>query len=89
MNRSNTTAALLLSSILCTTAQTVATPQTQNETKASPPFVWIHGGGSGHDLPCNEGRVLAETGITMILDNKCQPLQHHDRDLMQLSRSIW
>jgi len=31
----------------------------------------------------------AETGITMILDNKCQPLQHHDRDLMQLSRSIW
>ena len=31
----------------------------------------------------------AETGVTMILDNKCRPLQHHDRDLMQMSRSIW
>ncbi len=30
-----------------------------------------------------------ETGVTMILDNKCQPLQHHDRDMMKLSRSIW
>jgi len=30
-----------------------------------------------------------ETGITMILDNKCEPLQHHDRELMQMSRSIW
>ena len=29
------------------------------------------------------------TGVTMILDNKCEPRQHHDRDLMQLSRSIW
>ncbi|MBR3514306.1 MAG: carboxylesterase/lipase family protein [Bacteroidaceae bacterium] len=31
----------------------------------------------------------AETGVTMILDNKCEPRQHHDRELMQLSRSIW
>ncbi len=30
-----------------------------------------------------------ETGVTMILDNKCYPVQHHDRDLMQMSRSIW
>ena len=30
-----------------------------------------------------------ETGVTMILDNKCYPLQHHDRELMQMSRSIW
>ncbi len=30
-----------------------------------------------------------ETGVTMILDNKCYPLQHHDKELMQLSRSIW
>ncbi len=30
-----------------------------------------------------------ETGVTMILDNKCKPLQHHDRELMKLSRSIW
>ncbi len=28
-------------------------------------------------------------GVTMILDNKCYPLQHHDRELMQMSRSIW
>jgi hypothetical protein len=24
----------------------------------------------------------------MILDNKCEPRQHHDRELMQMSRSI-
>ncbi len=29
------------------------------------------------------------TGVTMILDNQCRPLQHHDRELMQMSRSIW
>lgn len=29
------------------------------------------------------------TGVTMLLDNKCQPLQHHDRELMKMSRSIW
>lgn len=27
-----------------------------------------------------------QTGVTMILDNECQPLQHHDRELMELSR---
>jgi len=30
-----------------------------------------------------------DTGVTMILDNKCYPLSHHDRELMQMSRSIW
>jgi len=30
-----------------------------------------------------------ESGVTMILDNKCYPLNHHDRELMQMSRSIW
>ncbi|MCR5179906.1 MAG: carboxylesterase family protein [Bacteroidaceae bacterium] len=30
-----------------------------------------------------------ETGVTMILDNECYPVQHHDRELMQMSRSIW
>ena len=30
-----------------------------------------------------------QTSVTMILDNKCEPRQHHDRELMKLSRSIW
>ena len=30
-----------------------------------------------------------QTGVTMILDNKCEPRQHHDRELMRMSRSIW
>ncbi|MCR4994388.1 MAG: carboxylesterase family protein [Bacteroidales bacterium] len=30
-----------------------------------------------------------QTGVTMILDNTCEPRQHHDRELMSLSRSIW
>lgn len=30
-----------------------------------------------------------ENGTTMILDNECKPLHHHDRELMQMSRSIW
>ena len=30
-----------------------------------------------------------ENGITMILDNKCYTLKHHDRELMQMSRSFW
>ena len=29
-----------------------------------------------------------ETGVTMILDNQCEPRQHHDRELMEMSRSI-
>jgi para-nitrobenzyl esterase len=28
-------------------------------------------------------------GTTMILDNECMPVYHHDRELMQMSRSIW
>ena len=31
----------------------------------------------------------AESGVTMILDNKCEPRKHHDKELMELSRSIW
>lgn len=31
----------------------------------------------------------AETGVTMILDNKCESRQHHDKELIELSRSIW
>ncbi|MCR5313132.1 MAG: carboxylesterase family protein [Bacteroidaceae bacterium] len=30
-----------------------------------------------------------KTGVTMILDNTCQPLQHHDDDLMKMSHNIW
>ena len=29
-----------------------------------------------------------ETGVTMILDNKCYPLQHHDKELMKMSQNI-
>lgn len=31
----------------------------------------------------------ADTGVTMILDDRCEPRQHHDKELMELSRSIW
>jgi para-nitrobenzyl esterase len=31
----------------------------------------------------------SENGVTMILDNKCEVRQHHDRELMKMSRSIW
>ncbi len=30
-----------------------------------------------------------ENGVTMILDNTCQPLKHHDKELMELSRPMW
>lgn len=30
-----------------------------------------------------------ENGVTMILDNKCYPLKHHDKELLQMSRPIW
>ena len=44
----------------------VWTPGLGNQ-KRRPVFVWIHGGGytggSGHDLPCYEGRALAEAGL--------------------------
>lgn len=28
------------------------------------------------------------TGVTMILDNKCYPLQNHDKELLDMSRPI-
>lgn len=30
-----------------------------------------------------------QNGVTMILDNKCYPLNHHDSELLKLSRPIW
>lgn len=37
-----------------------------NDNKKRPVFIWIHGGGyasgSGHDLPCYEGKSLAQKG---------------------------
>lgn len=43
-----------------------------NDNKRRPVFVWIHGGGyatgSGHDLPCYEGRALAETGDIVVVN---------------------
>ena len=40
--------------------------------KQRPVFVWIHGGGytsgSGHDLPCYEGRALAEAGDIVVVN---------------------
>lgn len=40
--------------------------------KKRPVFVWIHGGGyftgSGHDLPCYEGRALAEKGDIVVVN---------------------
>ena len=43
-----------------------------NDQKRRPVFVWIHGGGyaggSGHDLPCYEGRALAEAGDIVVVN---------------------
>ena len=43
-----------------------------NDGKRRPVFVWIHGGGytggSGHDLPCYEGRALAEAGDIVVVN---------------------
>lgn len=42
-----------------------------NDGKRRPVFVWFHGGGfstgSGHDLPCYEGRALAEKGDIVVV----------------------
>lgn len=40
--------------------------------------------GLPHWEPYNE-----QTGVTMILDNQPEARSHHDRELMQMSRSIW
>lgn len=43
-----------------------------NDSKRRPVFVWIHGGGyatgSGHDLPCYEGRAMAEFGDIVVVN---------------------
>lgn len=52
--------------------------------KKRPVFVWIHGGGyfagSGHDLPCYEGRALAEKGdiVTLTLNHRLNVLGYAD-----------
>ena len=42
-----------------------------SDRKRRPVFVWIHGGGysggSAHDLPCYEGRALAEAGNIVVV----------------------
>ena len=49
-----------------------------------PVFVWFHGGGfssgSGHDLPCYEGRALAETGdvVVVTLNHRLNVLGYTD-----------
>ena len=55
-----------------------------NDGKKRPVFVWIHGGGyssgSGHDLPCYEGRALAEKGdvVTITLNHRLNLLGYAD-----------
>ncbi len=54
------------------------------DNKKRPVFVWIHGGGyfagSGHDLPCYEGRALAEKGdiVTLTLNHRLNVLGYSD-----------
>lgn len=55
-----------------------------NDGKKRPVFIWIHGGGyssgSGHDLPCYEGRALAEKGdiVTITLNHRLNILGYTD-----------
>jgi para-nitrobenzyl esterase len=53
-------------------------------SRKRPVFVWIHGGGyssgSGHDLPCYEGKSLAEKGdiVTVTLNHRLNVLGYCD-----------
>lgn len=55
-----------------------------NDGKKRPVFVWIHGGGfstgSGHDLPCYEGRALAEKGdiVVVTVNHRLNTLGYFD-----------
>ena len=55
-----------------------------NDGKKRPVFVWFHGGGfhtgSGHDLPCYEGRALAEKGdiVVVNLNHRLNTLGYFD-----------
>ncbi|MGI5847173.1 MAG: carboxylesterase/lipase family protein [Candidatus Cryptobacteroides sp.] len=55
-----------------------------NDGMNRPVFVWIHGGGyssgSGHDLPCYEGRAMAEKGdiVTITLNHRLNILGYSD-----------
>ena len=55
-----------------------------NDGAKRPVFVWFHGGGfssgSGHDLPCYEGRALAQTGdvVVVTLNHRLNVLGYTD-----------
>lgn len=55
-----------------------------NDGKKRPVFVWFHGGGyatgSGHDLPCYEGRSLADKGdiVTVTVNHRLNVLGFTD-----------
>lgn len=55
-----------------------------NDGKKRPVFVWFHGGGfatgSGHDLPCYEGRALAEKGdiVVVTVNHRLNTLGYFD-----------
>lgn len=55
-----------------------------SSSRKRPVFVWIHGGGyssgSGHDLPCYEGRALADKGdiVTVTLNHRLNVLGYCD-----------
>lgn len=55
-----------------------------DDGKKRPVFVWFHGGGfatgSGHDLPCYEGRALAEKGdiVVVTVNHRLNTLGYFD-----------